>query len=92
MAGETQAYPSGFQDASGTLNPARSVYHNVEEALRNLTQLDKRQRRARIDELMELTHMDSHLLQIPVRQLWRRTAPPFSAPGPLHSSAISGAG
>ena len=58
-----------FQDASGTLNPARSVYHNVEEALRNLTQLDKRQRRARIDELMELTHMDSHLLQIPVRQL-----------------------
>ena len=34
-----------------------------------MTQLDKRQRRARIDELMELTHMDSHLLQIPVRQL-----------------------
>ena len=58
-----------FQDASGTLNPARSVYHNVEEALRNLTQLDRRQRRARIGELMELTHMDSHLLQIPVRQL-----------------------
>ena len=58
-----------FQDASGTLNPARSVYHNVEEALRNLTQLDKRQRRARIGELMELTHMDSHLLQVPVRQL-----------------------
>ena len=23
----------------------------------------------RIDELMELTHMDSHLLQVPVRQL-----------------------
>lgn len=33
-----------FQDASGTLNPARSVYHNVEEALRNLTQLDKQQK------------------------------------------------
>ena len=58
-----------FQDASGTLNPARSVYHNVEEALRNLTHLDRRQRQMRIDELMELTHMDSHLLQIPVRQL-----------------------
>ena len=58
-----------FQDASGTLNPARSVYHNVEEALRNLTKLDKQQRRARIGELMELTHMDSHLLQVPVRQL-----------------------
>ena len=58
-----------FQDASGTLNPARSVYHNVEEALRNLTHLDRRQRQVRIDELMELTHMDSHLLQVPVRQL-----------------------
>ena len=58
-----------FQDASGTLNPARSAYHNVEEALRNLTELDRRQRRARIEELMELTHMDAHLLQIPVRQL-----------------------
>lgn len=34
-----------FQDASGTLNPARSVYSNVEEALRNLTKLDKQQRR-----------------------------------------------
>ena len=41
-----------FQDASGTLNPARSVYHNVEEALRNLTKLDKQQRRARIGELV----------------------------------------
>mgnify|MGYP001073267346 CR=1 FL=1 len=58
-----------FQDASGTLNPARSVYHNVEEALRNLTHLDRRQRQMRIDELMELTHMDSHLLQVPFRQL-----------------------
>ena len=58
-----------FQDASGTLNPARSVYSNVEEALRNLTKLDKQQRRGRIGELMELTHMDSHLLRVPVRQL-----------------------
>jgi len=44
-----------FQDASGTLNPARSVYSNVEEALRNLTKLDKQQRRGRIG--------------VPVRQL-----------------------
>lgn len=58
-----------FQDASGTLNPARSVYSNVEEALRNLTKLDKQQRRDRIGELMALTHMDSHLLRVPVRQL-----------------------
>lgn len=71
-----------FQDASGTLNPARSVYHNVEEALRNLTQLDKRQRRARIDELMELTHMDSHLLQIPVRQLSGANSAAFLCSGP----------
>ena len=58
-----------FQDASGTLNPARSVYHNVEEALRNLSDLNAKERRARIDELMALTHMSSKLLQVPVRQL-----------------------
>lgn len=58
-----------FQDASGTLNPARSVYHNVEEALRNLTNLDKSQRRERIRELMKLTHMSEKLLDVPVRQL-----------------------
>ena len=58
-----------FQDASGTLNPARSVYSNVEEALRNLTKLDKQQRRGRIGELMELTHMDSHLLRVPIKAI-----------------------
>lgn len=58
-----------FQDASGTLNPARSVYHNVEEALLNLTNLDKAKRRKQIGHLMELTHMDEKLLKVPVRQL-----------------------
>ena len=33
-----------FQDASGTLNPMRSVRSNVEEAMVNLTSLSKRQR------------------------------------------------
>lgn len=47
-----------FQDASGTLNPMRSVRSNVEEAMVNLTSLSKRQRRERIGELMELTHME----------------------------------
>ena len=72
-----------FQDASGTLNPARSAYHNVEEALRNLTELDRRQRRARIEELMELTHMDAHLLQIPVRQLENSAVFLCSVPSPF---------
>ena len=43
-----------FQDASGTLNPMRSVRSNVEEAMVNLTSLSKRQRRERIGKLMEL--------------------------------------
>lgn len=58
-----------FQDASGTLNPAHSVYHNVEEALRNLTALNKAKRHERIENLMESTHMDEKLLKVPVRQL-----------------------
>ena len=45
-----------FQDASGTLNPMRSVRSNVEEAMVNLTCLSKRQRRER--------HLD-----VPARQL-----------------------
>lgn len=49
-----------FQDASGTLNPMRSVRSNVEEAMVNLTSLSKRQRRERIGELMELTHMEKN--------------------------------
>lgn len=66
---ETQAHSGCFSTRLRDTNPARSVYSNVEEALRNLTKLDKQQRRGRIGELMELTHMDSHLLRVPVRQL-----------------------
>ena len=40
----------------------RSVRSNVEEAMVNLTSLSKRQRRERIGELMELTHMEERLL------------------------------
>ena len=58
-----------FQDASGTLNPMRSVRSNVEEAMVNLTSLSKRQRRERIGKLMELTHMEERLLEVPARQL-----------------------
>ena len=58
-----------FQDASGTLNPMRSVRSNVEEAMVNLTSLSKQQRRERIGELMELTHMEERLLEVPARQL-----------------------
>lgn len=35
----------------------------------NLTELNASQRRSRIEELMTLTHMDSRLLETPVRQL-----------------------
>ena len=57
------------RDASGTLNPMRSVRSNVEEAMVNLTSLSKRERRERIGELMELTHMEKKLLDVPARQL-----------------------
>lgn len=58
-----------FQDASGTLNPARSAYHNVEEALVNLKYLNARDRRDRILSLMEKVELDKSLLDVPVRRL-----------------------
>lgn len=58
-----------FQDATGTLNPMRSVTSNIEEAMVNLTQLSKSERKNRIAELMELTGMERRLLKTPVRQL-----------------------
>ena len=57
-----------FQDASGTLNPMRSVRSNVEEAMVNLTSLQSGSA-ASVGELMELTHMEERLLEIPARQL-----------------------
>lgn len=58
-----------FQDSSGTLNPARSAYANVEEALVNLTSWKKEERKKNILDLMDALYMDYTLLDTPVRQL-----------------------
>lgn len=58
-----------FQDAGGTLNPARSTLKNVEEALANLTDLSPRQRKRRVLELMEQTGLPRELLDTPVVRL-----------------------
>lgn len=58
-----------FQDSSGTLNPARSTYANVEEALVNLTDKKKPERKKHILDLMDAVHMDYRLLETPVRRL-----------------------
>lgn len=58
-----------FQDAGGTLNPSRSAYHNVEEALCNLTSLSRTERKERILDLMELTELKAELLSVPVQKL-----------------------
>lgn len=58
-----------FQDASGTLNPKRSVYQNMEEALINLTEQNAAQRRSVLEKLMEHTDLDQALLKTPVRRL-----------------------
>jgi len=58
-----------FQDSSGTLNQARTAYANVEEALVNLTNQQKAERKRNIMDLMTAVNMDHRLLKIPVRQL-----------------------
>lgn len=58
-----------FQDVSGTLNPRRSVYANMEIAMLNLTNYNHQQRREKILSLMELTGLSADLLKVPVRQL-----------------------
>lgn len=58
-----------FQDTRGTLNPKLSVYHNVEEALVNLTELNRSERKKRIFELMSLVGMDERLLKVQTKQL-----------------------
>lgn len=58
-----------FQDSSGTLNPARTAYANVEEALVNLTDKKEAERKKHILDLMDAVHMDYRLLDTPVRQL-----------------------
>lgn len=58
-----------FQDASGTLNPSRSAYHNIEEALVNLTNINAKDRRNKILGLMEKVKLNRCLLDVPVRRL-----------------------
>ncbi|MEY8352018.1 dipeptide/oligopeptide/nickel ABC transporter ATP-binding protein [Lachnospiraceae bacterium 54-53] len=58
-----------FQDTTGTLNPVRSVYYNLESAMVHLTRMTASQRKERIQELMELTRLEKHLMKTPVRQL-----------------------
>ncbi|MBE5983823.1 ATP-binding cassette domain-containing protein [Lacrimispora sp. AGF001] len=58
-----------FQDSSGTLNPARSAFSNVEEALINLTSYNRKERKQRIYDLMDAVHMDHKMLDTPVRRL-----------------------
>lgn len=58
-----------FQDSSGTLNPARTAFANVEEALINLTPYNRNERKRRIHALMDAVHMDHKLLDTPVRLL-----------------------
>lgn len=69
LAAGAPPHPGSLSGCFRTMDPAYSVYHNVEEALRNLSALNAKERRARIDELMALTHMSPKLLQVPVRQL-----------------------
>lgn len=58
-----------FQDSTGTLNPAMSVYNNMQETLVNLTQLSKKQRKEKILCLMNKLNIDQGLLKTPVRAL-----------------------
>lgn len=58
-----------FQDERGTLSPGRSVMQNAEEALCNLTNMNRRQRRKHIRELMARLNLDEKLLETPVHML-----------------------
>lgn len=58
-----------FQDSTGTLNPRLSVQHNAQIAMKNLTDLNRSERKQRIAELMELVHMSPRLLKTPVSAL-----------------------
>ena len=78
-----------FQDASGTLNPMRSVRSNVEEAMVNLTSLSKRQRRERIGELMELTpHGRTAFGDSRPAAIWRGATEALFGAGHVHPSQV----
>lgn len=58
-----------FQDATGSLNRRLSAGRNLEEALRNLTNLSANERKTRILELMDLTATSRRLLETPTKNL-----------------------
>lgn len=58
-----------FQDASGTMNPRRSVYANIEEAMVNVTDWTATERKTRILEMMASMGLSETLLYGSVRQL-----------------------
>lgn len=58
-----------FQDSSGTLNPRLSVYHNMEEALINLTEFNRKERESVLKNLMDSVGLDKGLLKTPVSRL-----------------------
>ncbi|MGP1602762.1 ATP-binding cassette domain-containing protein [Treponema sp.] len=58
-----------FQDAAGTLNPALTVYQNLEEGLINLTPCTKSERKKVLLELCDMVRLKTSVLKTPVRQL-----------------------
>ncbi|MDO5695691.1 MAG: dipeptide/oligopeptide/nickel ABC transporter ATP-binding protein [Eubacteriales bacterium] len=58
-----------FQDASGTLNPAKSTLKNLEEGLINLSTLTKDERRNKLYQLCQAVQLKNSILKTPVRQL-----------------------
>jgi len=58
-----------FQDSTGTLNMGISVYRNLEEALINLTNYKKRERRKIIYDLMKQMGLEQKLLTVKTRNL-----------------------
>ena len=58
-----------FQDASGTLNPRKSPYKNIEIGLKHLTDLSSEERRNRIYDIMSMLQMDQSILKTPVNKL-----------------------
>jgi len=58
-----------FQDTTGSLNPYLSTYKNMEEALKNLTDLTKAMRKKELINLLNKLKISKKLLKTPVRML-----------------------
>lgn len=67
--GQRRRLQGVFQDASGSLNPGWSVYRNMEEGLKNVTDLTAGERKREIGLLMERLGLGRELLSNSVRQL-----------------------